>query len=366
MSGPFINIGNPASKEYFPFADPPVGSMLPASDFPQNKNVPLLFKPLKIRGIEFKNRIFVGPMCQYSAAPGTGIPTSWHLVHLGAIAVRGAALTMAEATAVSPEGRISPEDLGIWSDAQTEAFKPITAFIKAQGSVPAIQLAHAGRKASTLAPWLFGPITQPGVTSGGRHVAQEGPENGWTTIAPSPVRVIPFEMTLDDIETFKKAWGDAVRRSVEAGFEVVEIHSAHGYLSAVFLEECIKAGADLMDVSTGGHWIHQKIKLGPGYQVPWAEKLRASMEGKDKKILISSVGLITSGKQAEDILQTGKADVVGLTSRLPLFELIEYRASVSFTVDCIYDWAQELGVAIKPPMQYERAYSRMLAYQDYR
>ncbi|KAI5477404.1 hypothetical protein MNV49_006395 [Pseudohyphozyma bogoriensis] len=426
MSGPFINVGNPNSKEYFPFADPPVGSILPTADFPKNENVPLLFTPLKIRGIEFKN------LCQYSAESGSGIPTSWHLVHLGAIAVRGAALTMAEATSVLPNGRISPEDLGIWSDAHTEAFKPITAFIKAQGSVPAIQLAHAGRKASTFAPWVSAPISKPGVNSGGRQAAKEGAENGWTVIAPSAVSFHdgsfpdPVEMSLDDIESFKKAWGDAVRRSVEAGFEVVEIHGAHGYLmhqflsplsnkrtdkyggslenrmrlpleivsltrsllpdshplfirisatdwyadgeqneagewiswgpeqSAVFLQECIKAGADLMDVSTGGNWVGQKIVLGPGYQVPFAEKLRVSMEGADKKIPISSVGLITSGKQAEEILQSGKADIISIAR-----ELLR-------NVDCIYDWAQELGVAIKPPMQYERAYSRMLAWQDYR
>ena len=183
-----------------------------------------LFSPLRLREIEFKNRIFVSPMCQYSSQNGK--PSEWHLVHLGSRAVGGAALVMFEATAVSPEGRISPGDSGIWSEDHAEAFQPISTFIKSQGAIPGIQIAHAGRKASTDAPWR-----------GGKPLAES--EGSWQTLGPSPVPFgnypAPREMSREDIEAVVAQFTDAARRSLNAGFDVIEIHMAHGYLLHEFL-----------------------------------------------------------------------------------------------------------------------------------
>ncbi len=180
-----------------------------------------LFSPFKLRELKFKNRIFVSPMCQYSAKEGLAQP--WHLVHLGSRAVGGAALVMVEATGVSAEGRISPHDMGIWSDKHAEALAPIAAFIKEQGAVPAIQLAHAGRKASTNAPWL------------NRGAAVSAENGGWEVIAPSAVPFsaaspMPREMSLAEIDDVVAAFVAAAKRALAAGFEVAEVHMAHGYL----------------------------------------------------------------------------------------------------------------------------------------
>ncbi len=185
----------------------------------------LLFSPLKLSGLEFKNRIFVSPMCQYSS--DDGLPTDWHLVHLGSRAVGGASLVMVEATAVSPEGRISAADSGIWSDSQAQAFKRITAFIQEQGAVPGIQLAHAGRKASTEVPWR-----------GEKPLAVN--EGGWQPLAPSPLPFAethprPREMAIQDLAAVVTQFAEGTRRSLEAGFKVMEIHLAHGYLLHEFL-----------------------------------------------------------------------------------------------------------------------------------
>lgn len=373
----------------------------------------------------FKNRIIAAPMCQYSATPGTGLPTSWHLVHLGAMAVRGLSLIFVEASSVLPNGRLTPEDLGIWSDAHTEAFIPIVNFLKSQGSKAGIQLAHGGRKSSTLAPWLDMNTVHVDKNVK-RSWAEPETEGGWEPVwAPS---AIPFnakfpqnvhEMTLDDIETMKQAWADATIRADKAGFEVVEIHSAHGYLlheflspvsnkrtdkyggslenrmrlgleivsivranlpahkplflrisatdwhpagetneageyiswgieqSKVYVSEAIKRGIDLLDVSSGGNDTNQKITIGPGYQVPFAEELKKSLTDENR-IPVSSVGLITSGTQAEEILQAGKSDVISIAR-----ELLR-------NTDAVFDWAQELGVAVSVPVQYMRSFSRML------
>ncbi|HSB33433.1 MAG TPA: NADH:flavin oxidoreductase/NADH oxidase, partial [Nitrospirota bacterium] len=184
-----------------------------------------LFSSMTLRGIEFKNRIFVSPMCQYSSTDG--MPTEWHLVHLGSRAVGGAGLVTVEATAVSREGRISPDDSGIWADRHAEAFAPIAEFILEQGAVPGIQLAHAGRKASTDAPWCGGRPLKPY-------------ERGWQPLAPSAIPFtdgfpVPREMTALDIEAVLGQFIDAAKRSLAAGFQVMEIHSAHGYLLHEFL-----------------------------------------------------------------------------------------------------------------------------------
>ena len=349
-----------------------------------------LFKPITIRGVELKNRIVVSPMCQYSSEDG--FATNWHLVHLGSRAVGGAGLVFSEATAVSPEGRISPDDLGIWKDEHMEFLKTITAFIKENHSVSGIQLAHAGRKASHLSPWK------------GRRVATEK-EGGWQTIAPSALPFkegdpIPLEMSREEIHNMVVKFKDAARRSVEAGFDLIELHGAHGYLINEFLSpisnqrtdnyggsfenrtrflleivaavrEVIPAdmplfvrisatewvaggwdendsvklatilkerGVDAIDCSSGGNAHDQQIPVGPLYQVSFSEKIR-----KETGILTGAVGLITTAQEAEEILKSGQADLVLLARqflREPYFPLHA---------------AHELEVDITWPDQYERA-----------
>ena len=350
----------------------------------------LLFEPIKIRDITLKNRIVVSPMCQYSSVDG--FANDWHLVHLGTRAVGGAALVFTEATAVAPEGRISPDDLGIWKDEHIAFLKKITTFIKEQGAVPGIQLAHAGRKASHLSPWK------------GR-VALTEKEGGWQTVAPSAVAFkdgepAPLAMTKDDIKQLLKDFGDATKRAVEAGFEVFEIHGAHGYLVNEFLSpvsnfrndeyggsfenrirlllqiikemrvamkkgsplfvrisatDWVPAGwdendsaalakilkeneVDVIDCSTGGNSHEQKIPVGPLYQVPFSEKIK-----KEAHILTAAVGLITTAHEAEEILQDKKADLIIMARQLlrePYFPLHA---------------AKELGVDLPWPLQYDRA-----------
>ena len=330
-----------------------------------------LFTPLKIRNIELKNRIAVSPMCQYSSIDG--IPTDWHLVHLGSRAVGGAGLILTEATAVSPEGRISPDDLGIWNDEQANAYKRITSFIKSQNSVPGIQLAHAGRKASTYSPW-----------KGNGEVRVE--DDGWKTLAPSPISFAenfphPKEMSEEDIKLVINQFSRAAKRSIEAGFEVIELHFAHGYLVHEFLSpisnqrkdnyggtlenrcrfaiEIAKSvrqviqdstplfarisstdwvdggwdidqsiqlakwlkevGVDLIDCSSGGNVPNAKIPTAPGYQIPVAERIK-----KETGILTGGVGLITTAEQAEEIISSEKADIVLLAREMlrdPYFAL---------------------------------------------
>ena len=316
-----------------------------------------LFTPLQLRGVEFRNRIFLSPMCQYCARDG--IADDWHLVHLGSRAVGGAGQVMVEATAVSPEGRITHGDLGIWSDGHREAFRRITAFVEAQGAVPAIQIAHAGRKASTEVPWR-----------GGAPIAPD--KGGWEPLGPSPVAfddvsTVPREMTAADLKGLVTRYGEAARRCLEAGFKVVEIHMAHGYLLHEFLSpltnrrtdlyggslenrmrfplevagavreawpahlplfarlSCTdwveggwdlpqsvelslrlkQIGIDLIDCSSGGLVPDARIPAGPGYQVPFAAEIRARVG-----IATGAVGLITQAMQAEQIVATGQADVV--------------------------------------------------------
>ncbi len=316
-----------------------------------------LLSPITIRELQFKNKIFVSPMCQYSGKDG--VPNDWHLVHLGSRAIGGAALVFTEATAVSPEGRISPADLGIWSSEQVDVFKRITAFIKEHGSVAGIQLAHAGRKASTKIPWV------------GEGMVPES-EGGWEVIGPSAVKFSesypqPKEMSTSDIRDVVKQWREAARRSLEAGFQVAEIHMAHGYLLHQFLsplsnkrtdeyggslqnrmrfplevaravrqawpanfpvfvrisatdwieqgwdlaqsielaKELKNAGIDLIDSSSGGLLPGAKIPVAPGYQVRFAEEIR-----KQAGIMTGAIGMITEAAQAENILVTGQADVV--------------------------------------------------------
>lgn len=331
----------------------------------------LLMSPLPIKGLTLKNRIIVSPMCQYSSEDG--FANDWHLVHLGSRAVGGAALVISEATAVSPEGRISPDDQGIWKDEHIGKLQQITRFIHQQNAYAGIQLAHAGRKASTTAPW-----------KGNKQIALN--EGGWETVAPSAIAYrdadeLPIALDKDGIEKVKADFRNATKRAVVAGYDVVEIHAAHGYLLHQFLsplsnkrkdeyggsfenrirlllevveliqsemkgnmllfvrisatdwadggwdiEQSVRLsailkdkGVDLMDVSTGALVSGVRIPISPGYQVPFAERIK-----KDTGILTGTVGLITTPQQAEDILTDGKADVVLLARELlrdPYFPL---------------------------------------------
>lgn len=319
----------------------------------------ILFSPLTLRSITFRNRIFVSPMCQYSSPDG--VSGDWHLVHLGSRAVGGAGLVMVEATAVSHEGRISPDDSGIWNDAQAQAFKAIARFIKEQGAVPGIQLAHAGRKASCSPPWL----------GGGPLAIDEG---GWQPLAPGAAAFdaghpVPRAMALEDMGQVENQFQAATRRALAAGFEVVELHMAHGYLLHEFLSPLVnqreddyggslpnrlrfplrvartvraewperlplfvrisatdwvaggwdidqsvtlarqlrEIGVDLVDCSSGFAVPNEAIPFGPGFQIPFAARVRA-----EAGIASGAVGFITDPAQAEQIVATGQADAVFL------------------------------------------------------
>lgn len=350
-----------------------------------------LFEPYSQRSQNLRNRIVVSPMCEYSAQDG--VPNAWHMVHLGSRAVGGAGAVITEATAVSPEGRISAHDTGIWNDAQIEAWRPIVAFLAEHGAVPGVQLAHAGRKASAWRPW----------EGGGSLPAEQG---AWQTVAPS---AIPFDQDWHvpqalDIDGIRKVVADfraAAVRAKQAGFKLVELHAAHGYLLHQFLSplsnhrndeygggfenrtrlvrEVITAvrevwpddlplwlrisatdwadqgwnidesvrlarelsglGVDLVDVSSGGLVPHVKIPLGPGYQVPFAARVR-----QEAGIATGAVGLITEPAQADGIIAGGAADVV-LIARASLRDPYFPRRA-----------AQELGATITPPVQYQRAW----------
>lgn len=323
-----------------------------------------LFDPLVLRDVTLRNRVAVSPMCQYSSEDG--FANDWHMVQLGRFAVGGAGLVFTEANAVLPEGRISPSDLGIWSDGHVEPLARIARFIKAQGAIPGTQLAHAGRKASTAAPW-----------KGGQSVAIE--DGGWRPIyAPSAIPfnegwIVPEALTKEGIASVVKAFGKAAQRALAAGFEIIEIHGAHGYLLNEFLSpltnkrtdeygssfenrtralreaiECIRQywperlplflrisgndyhpdgwtpedsaalgrmvkplGVDLIDCSSGGVVGGVKIPVGPGYQAPIAEKVR-----REAGIATAAVGMITSPAQADQIIRNGQADLVLLAREM--------------------------------------------------
>ena len=348
-----------------------------------------LFTPLTIRDVTFRNRVFVSPMCQYSS--NDGLPTDWHLVHLGSRAVGGAGLVIVEATAVTPEGRISPNDSGVWSDEHARAFEPIVRFMKEAGAAAGIQLAHAGRKASTDAPWR----------GGGPVGADAG---GWQPVAPSAIpfdqgHPTPRELTPAEIDRTVEAFVAATRRSEAAGFDLIELHMVHGYLlheflsplsnhrtdnyggslenrmrlplrvaaavrerwpshrplfvrisatdwaeggwdlpqSIEFSKKLRELGVDLIDCSSGGLVPRVKIPTGPGYQVPFAEAIR-----RDAGIMTGAVGAITEPAQAEAILAEGKADAVLLARDAPRSVLAAARR-------------QDAGAKVAAPVQYLRA-----------
>ncbi|HVG23967.1 MAG TPA: NADH:flavin oxidoreductase/NADH oxidase [Thermoanaerobaculia bacterium] len=350
----------------------------------------MLFEPLDLRSLTFANRIWVSPMCQYSS--DDGMPNDWHFVHLGSRAIGGAGLVIVEASGVAPEGRITAWDSGIWSEAHADAFRPIVDFIHAHGSIAGIQIAHAGRKASTDLPWR-----------GGRYLT-EGP-HAWAPVAPSAIAFrdgdpVPRALTTPEIDAVVEQFATSARHALRAGFKVVEIHAAHGYLLHEFLSpltntrdddyggslenrmrltlrvaERVRAvwpdelplfvrvsasdwaeggwdlaqsvelakrlralGVDLIDCSSGGAVPHAKIELGPGYQVPFARAIR-----HEAGIATGAVGLITEARQAESIVSEGSADAVLLAREL----LRDPYAPLH--------WAKELGVDVAWPVQYARA-----------
>ena len=350
----------------------------------------MLFTPLSLRGVTFRNRIFVSPMCMYSSVDG--MPNEWHHVHLGQFATGGAGLVMVEATGVSPEGRISPVDSGLWSEAHADAFAPIVSFVEAHGAVAGIQLAHAGRKASTEPPW-----------DGGKRIPLSDPR-GWTPVAPSAVAFHegdppPHALTISELDEVEAQFVRGARLALRAGFHVIELHMAHGYLlneflsplsnlrddayggslearmrfplrvaravraawpaelplfvrisavdwaeggwtledSVLFARELKREGVDLVDCSSGGLVTHQRIDLGPAYQAPFARVLRAQAG-----IATGAVGLITEPAQAEEILTSGAADAVLLARKLlddPHWPLHA---------------AHALGIDVEWPKQYRR------------
>jgi 2,4-dienoyl-CoA reductase-like NADH-dependent reductase (Old Yellow Enzyme family) len=350
-----------------------------------------LFDPLTIRDLQFSNRVFVSPMCEYSSVDGHA--NDWHLVHLGSRAVGGAGLVLTEATAVLPEGRISPQDLGIWKDEHVDFLKRIVSFIHERGTVAGMQLAHAGRKASTRRPWE-------------RDGAVPESEGGWKNVmAPSAIPFtenypMPQALTRDGIREIVDAFAAGARRACDAGFRVLEIHGAHGYLIHEFLSplsnqrdddyggsfenrtrvlrEIVQAvrgawpkgaplfvrisatdwveggwdleqsialagelkqlGVDLIDCSSGGSVPHAKIPVGAGYQTPFAQRIR-----NEAGILTGAVGMITSAAQAEQIINNGQADAI-LMAR-------EFLRDPYWPLHA----AEELGQSVSWPVQYLRA-----------
>ena len=347
-----------------------------------------LFDPIKIREVTFANRIWVSPMCQYSAE--NGVATNWHDVHIGSFATGGAGMIMMEASGVVPEGRISTKCLGLWNEEQSKRLKPIVDFAHSMGTKIGIQLAHAGRKASCLPPWSDHPMASK-------------EEGGWECVAPSPISFggkypVPRELTRNEIEELVRSFASAAKRAVAAGFDLVEIHAAHGYLIHQFLspisnqrddeyggsfenrirfildiaravrnaipesmplftrisasdwleggwtiEDSVQlskllkeAGVDLIDVSSGGTSSGAPVPVGPGYQVPFATKIK-----EEAAIPTCAVGLITQAHQADEIVRSGNADAVMMAReflrnpRWPLAAAQELNAEVSWPVQLI-------------------------------
>ncbi len=353
-----------------------------------------LFDQFSLKSITLRNRVGVSPMCQYSS--DDGVATDWHLVHLGARAAGGAALVIAEATAVSPEGRITPGDAGIWAEKHIEPIARVNRFVKHQGAIPGIQLAHAGRKASTAIPW-----------EGGAHLPDHA--GGWPTLAPSPLAFgdnldkVPQELSLAGIVKVQKDFAAAAARALSAGCEWLELHAAHGYLFHQFLsplsnhrkdayggsfenrirflsettrgiraawperlpltvrlsctdwvpggwdiEQSVelarlfkREGVDLIDCSSGGLVPGAAIPIGPGYQVPFAERIR-----REAGIATAAVGLIREAKQADEIIRQGQADIVLLAR--------EFLRDPNWPLRA----AKSLGGTLEPPLQYARAWPR--------
>ncbi|KAI1453660.1 NADPH dehydrogenase [Annulohypoxylon moriforme] len=382
---------------FTPAQEPPAGTAV--NPQPDGGPIPKLFTPLKIRGVTFQNRIVVSPLCQYSAENGSH--TLWHTTHIGGIVQRGPGLTFVEATAVQPRGRITPEDSGLWTDAQIAPLRQHVQFAHSQGQLIGIQLAHAGRKGSTVAPWLS------------RGAVATHDVGGWPddVVGPSAIpyaenHALPRALTLDEIKQLKADWRDAAKRAVDAGFDVIELHSAHGYLLHEFLspvsnqrtdeyggsfdnrvrldlelvrelrsvmpetmplfvrisatdwlegvdgyegdswkpEDAVRLaklfaedGVDAIDVSSGGNHPLQKIKPGPAYQAPFAKAIKKAV---GDKLLVMTVGSITAGKLAEELL------VGDATDDNPPLDLVASGRLFQKNPGLVWTWAEELHTSI--------------------
>ncbi|KAK8089105.1 NADH:flavin oxidoreductase/NADH oxidase [Apiospora hydei] len=387
------NVPAPGVPYFTPKQDPPVGTAL------HPETAPTLFQPLTMRHMTLQNRFVVSPMCQYSAEDGHH--TDWHFAHLSQFVLRGNALTIVEATAVTANGRITPQDSGLWKDSQIEPLRRTVTFAHSQGQKIGIQLAHAGRKASTVAPWV---ATHTGTAS---------------AIAPAEDGELPHpkEMTRDDIKELVQAFRDAAARAVQAGFDMIEIHGAHGYLLTSFLSPlsnrrtdeyggsfenrtrllfqviqavrdwmewagepswCVQdslrlakmlpeAGVDLLDVSSGGNNSQQKIQISTYYQVDIAGQVREEVQKAGLKLLIGAVGLITSAEMARSIVQEKPADNGDKPPECGAIE-VEQEAGLKTQADVVLMARQllrepefplkcafELGVEVKWPNQYARS-----------
>ncbi|KAL3464959.1 hypothetical protein BJX64DRAFT_253529 [Aspergillus heterothallicus] len=402
-SAPDLEVKPASNTSYFtPAQIPPAGT---AAD-PQSDEAPIpkLFQPLKLRGLTLHNRIALSPLCQYSADDGH--MTDWHMAHLGGIAQRGPGFLMVEATAVLPEGRISPHDLGLWKDSQIEPLKRVVEFVHSQGQIIGVQIGHAGRKASTVPPWI---------SLGDTATEKEG---GWPNSVKGPDGIafgerypVPKAMTKQDIEDFKVAWAGAVKRALRAGVDFIEIHNAHGYLLMSFLspasntrtdeyggsfenrirlslevakltreavpdslpifmrvsgtdwleesrpdqpswrlEDTVKFAQvlaesgtiDLLDVSTGGTHSAQKIHAKPAFQAPFAVAVKKAL---GDKLLVGSVGMIENARLANSLLESEGLDIV-LIGR-----------GFQKNPGLVWAWADELGVEISMANQIRWGFS---------
>ncbi|KAK6525947.1 hypothetical protein TWF281_010989 [Arthrobotrys megalospora] len=399
-----LNVGAEGIPYFTPAQIPAAGTAIT-----NGQAIPKLFQPITIRGVTFQNRIWVSPMCQYSAEDGH--LTDWHIAHLGGILSRGPALTLIEATAVVPEGRISPDDSGLWKDSQIEPLKRVVDFAHGQNQKIGIQLAHAGRKASTTPPWLS------------RKAVATPKAGGWPygVNGPSPVPFDigspqPHELTLNEIEELKEAWGAATRRAVAAGVDVVEVHAAHGYLLHSFyspasnfrtdkyggsFENRIRLLLEIIDVTkanakpetlifvrfTGSDWLEydtsieswktedavklaqvmaqtgkvdffdvssaanspkQQIKTGPGYQRVFSKAIKQGLKAEGLDVATSTVGLINTGTLANEILDEGDADAIFVGR--PFLQ----------NPALVWSWARELGVEVRTANQIGWGYGQKI------
>ncbi|RAL67303.1 hypothetical protein DID88_008066 [Monilinia fructigena] len=392
-----LNTPAPGISFYTPLQSPPPGTALSSTS-----SSPKLFTPLRIRSLTLQNRIMLSPMCQYSASNGHFTP--WHMAHLGGIISRGPGLAMVEATSVLPEGRITPQDSGLWLDTQGDKLAEVVEFAHSQNQHIGIQLSHAGRKASMVAPWLArAAVATPDV--GGWPDRVKAP----SAIAFDEHHCTPSAMTLEDIHAFKDAWLAALKRALKAGFDVIEIHNAHGYLLHEFcspvsnkrtdryggswenrvrltleivdltrsnipdtmplflrisatdwlenegfgddswkVEDSVRLadvladrGVDLMDVSSGANHPLQKITAGPGYQAPFAKAIKRVV---GDRLLVGTVGIITNGMQAEALL-SGKGEEVDSKGEEEL-DLAIVARGFQKNPGLVWEWAEELGVRI--------------------
>ncbi|PTB69808.1 FMN-linked oxidoreductase [Trichoderma citrinoviride] len=402
VSNSYENTAAPGVPFYTPAQVPPAATPL------DKDAAPTLFKPLKIRSLELHNRFVVSPMCQYSADDGH--LTDYHLVHLGQLALHGAGLTIVEATAVEPRGRISPQDSGLWKDSQIAPLRRITDFIHSQGVKAGIQIAHAGRKASTLAPWIGGTVT--------KTLADES-VGGWPedVVAPSPIpfyddHATPKELTKEEIKGLVRKFAETAERAVKAGFDMIEIHGAHGYLISNFLsprsnkrtdeyggsfenrirfvQEVVQAvravvpetmplalrvsatelmewsgepswtvddtirlaklvpswGIDILDVSSSGNSYEQRFPENPHFQIEYARTIRKALRADGIDLIVAAVGNISDAQTAHDVVQEGPEAAA---------ELALVARQFLREPEWVLRVAHELKVTTKWPNQYSRA-----------